>query len=191
MQVVFDGLLRKTYVLNKGRCFRSPPLPHATIPRYPSHLGDDNEFSRTPLPHLRKVSIQLRLRFLFAMSENVLLSVVSLLYSNKIATLPSLEELAFSCNVADFDNIRAPFDMSVWKSLDARAHQLSSSLTRSFVCGVMSRNLQYMSLSCRNPECCASERRSPTSQLLSLLTNIWWFVSVTEMGGWGFRRFLN
>ena len=66
-----------------------------------------------------------RAAVLFAISENVLLSVALLLHSNKIATLPLLEELAFSCNGADIDNLRAPFDMSLWKALDARAHQLS------------------------------------------------------------------
>lgn len=128
MQVVFDGLLHGTCIHNEGQCFRSPPLPHATISRYLSHVGDDNEFTRihqSPLPHLCTVSIQLELRSLFAMSENTLLSVVSLLHFNKIAILPCLEELAFFCNGADIDNLRAPFDMSVWKALDARAHQLS------------------------------------------------------------------
>jgi len=66
-----------------------------------------------------------RAAVLFAISENVLLSVALLLHSNKIATLPLLEELAFSCNGVDIDNLRAPFDMSLWKALDARAHQLS------------------------------------------------------------------
>jgi hypothetical protein len=110
----------------------SGSVRYLTLPPHklqcPSHLGDDNEFTRihqSPLPHLRKVSIQLELQSLFAMSENALLSVASLLHSNKIATLPRLEELAFSCNGADIDNLRAPFDMSVWKALDARAHQLS------------------------------------------------------------------
>ena len=41
MQVVFDEFLRGTCVHNEGRCFRSPPLPHATISRYPSSLGDE------------------------------------------------------------------------------------------------------------------------------------------------------
>ena len=95
---------------------------------YPSYLGDDDDFTRvhqSSLPHLLKVSIELELRPLFAMSENALLSIVSLHHSNKIATLPRLGELAFSCNDADIDDLGAPFDMSVWKALDARAHQLS------------------------------------------------------------------
>ena len=77
--------------------FPVPPLPHATISRYPS-LGDENDFTlihQSPLPCLRKVSIQLELQSLIAMPENALLSVVSLLHFNKIATLPRLEELAF------------------------------------------------------------------------------------------------
>ena len=55
----------------------------------------------------------------FAMTENVLLSVLSLLHFNKIETLLRLRKLSFSCNGADI-----PFDMSLWKALDARAHQL-------------------------------------------------------------------
>ena len=109
--------------------FPVPSLPHTTISRVPSYFGDDNEFThihRSPLSHLRKVSNQPGLRSLFAMtSEDAPFSVVSLLHSNKIATLPRLEKLALSCNGADIDNLRAPFNMSVWKALDAREHQLS------------------------------------------------------------------
>ena len=96
MQVLFDGLLGETCIHKEGRYFRSPHYP--TLPSHgiPPSLCDDNVFSRAPLPHLRKVSIQLELRFLFAMSENALLSVVSILHSNKIATLPRPEELTFS-----------------------------------------------------------------------------------------------
>ena len=76
------------------------------------------------LTHLRKVSIQREQRSLFAMTENTLFSVLSLLHFNKIETLLRLGELSFSCNGADVDSLCAPFDMSLWKALDARAHQL-------------------------------------------------------------------
>ena len=55
------------YPLNKYS-FRSPPLPHATISWYPSHLDGHNEFTRihqSLLPHLSRlhqVSIELELR---------------------------------------------------------------------------------------------------------------------------------
>ncbi|EDR07072.1 uncharacterized protein LACBIDRAFT_328395 [Laccaria bicolor S238N-H82] len=99
MQAVFDGLLRGTCVHNKG---------------------DDNDFTRINLP-----PIQLELRSAFAMSENALLSVASLLHSDGIATLPRLGELAFSWNGTGIDDLCAPFYMSVWNALGARAHQLS------------------------------------------------------------------
>ena len=109
-----DFFVEHAFTTKVSISFLSPPLPHATISWYP-YLGDNNEFTRihqSSLPHLRKVSIQLELRSLSAMSENALLSVASLHHSNKIATLSRLGELAFSCSGADID-------------LDARAHQLS------------------------------------------------------------------
>ena len=168
MQVVFDGLLRGTCVHNRGRCFRSPPLPHATISLYPSSLGDENDFTlihQSSLPHLRNVSIRLELRSLCAMSNNALLSVVSLLHSNKIATLPCLEELAYSCNGANIDKLRLPSTCPSGKH-SAPEHILSGKMFRARLNVDIFHPERYLSngivrvisrnLSCRNPECCAS-----------------------------------